>query len=968
MEFSNADPLDWTVDEVVNFLCYNPETPWSKSNSSTPRPNPASFAKAIRDNLITGEVLLQDVDKNVLKDDLNLKAVGHRGSIMRAIGFLQQCSPKFQTSKSEQSLVLPSSSPLQLLPHLQHTNAHSSHAQHSNPVPPTALSTPSLNKLPAAAAVSGTLNAGRGLDNLHGAIENSPEINVPAGPREVPEARTSNRSRSHENIVVDEHGKKRRRLNLTAFVESRGGDVISEISSNEKSKSWYMGPNDLTLDQIFYSSDLEGDDQTFTLVPSKLPNAQRIFVNRRLSYFFQQSPIELGSGHGFSQKAIVPYKSSIINSSNDRFFTLYTAENGAINVSKERINDWPRLGHQARVNDEAQSPSELPKPSDPFSYLLQKYPAEEGSGDAFPIYGDSGSEGEFDEETWREMEEEQSEPIPHQQRKLGPTEVESIIKDCVSAYEANWRESHMPREYCKARKLWLVARRGNRVNQETKALVRDIGLLAARLQKLQEEIRKNEYTTPAELRTQCQCLELTVFNIQKQKFRVSVLEQEKCPPRVPAPPKHRNPPKLRTGDEETLDSESDFAESDTFDDFIIDDIGTPKVLEAEKSPDTSSSSDGDDDIISVSGIRRKTRGQPPKVFGSSSPSISPSPPPAWPLHEKPEVIDLTMEEPDDLRIETPPLNPVGSAKSNYQGTTLLRSSTSMSPPPSIGSLEGSALVKTENDTRSPRPKINDIEGILSLDWEFFEARKDRRRLLAKLIGGLADDERTKLATHIPEYQFSKLRLLVRRALKSLGSGRVDVPGMNSNENRLIMRTASFYVAWLNCIRLDVEGIPKKVIQKALNRLDSDGFDCYYDELIEQLRNCRAWKQKTETTDPDSDQVPHDTPHKKRKREVKESQSAKMTQASAQRRVAQQEKQREKLEKRLNSMGLGNDNPSRQAVSFKDPIIYLNSHIGQHVKPHQLKGIQFMWRELIEDKDRQGCLLAHTMGLGKTMQV
>lgn len=94
----------------------------------------------------------------------------------------------------------------------------------------------------------------------------------------------------------------------------------------------------------------------------------------------------------------------------------------------------------------------------------------------------------------------------------------------------------------------------------------------------------------------------------------------------------------------------------------------------------------------------------------------------------------------------------------------------------------------------------------------------------------------------------------------------------------------------------------------------------------------------------------------------------MTQASAQRRVAQQEKQREKLEKRLESMGLANDNPSRQAVTFKDPIIYLNPHIGQRVKPHQLKGIQFMWRELIEDKDRQGCLLAHTMGLGKTMQV
>ncbi len=969
MECSNADPFDWTVDEVVNFLCRNPETPWSKSISSAPRPNPASFENALRDNLITGEVLLQDVDKDVLKDDLGLKAVGHRGSIMRAIGFLQQRSSKFQTSKSEQSFVLPSSSPLQPLPHLQHTNAHPSSVQHSSPVPPTAPSTPSLNKLPTTPAVSGPLNVGSGTDNLHGVIENSPEVNVPAGSREVPEASTSNHSRSHEKIVVDRHGRKRRRLNLTTFVESQSDDVVSEISGDEKPKSWYMGPSALTLNRVFYSSDPEGDDQTFTLVPPKLPNAQRIFVNRRLSYFFQQSPIELGSRDGFSQTAVIPYNPSMIKSTNDRFFTLYTAEKGVINPSKQRINDWPRLGHQTRVNDESQSPSELPKPQDPFSYLLQKYPAEGDSGDVFPIYGDSGSEGEFDEETWREMEEEQSEPITHQQRKLGPTEVESIIKDCVSAYEVNWRESHLPREMCKARNLWLVARRKKCVNQETKALSRDIRLLVARLQKLQEEIRKNEYTTEAELRTQCQCLEHTVFNIQKQKFRVSVLEHEKCPPKVHAPPKPRSPPKLRIGDEESLGSESDFAGSDTFDDFIVDDVGTPKVFEVENPPDTSSSSDGDDDIISVSGTRRRTRARPPKVFASSSPFISPSPSPSWPLHEKPDIIDLTMEDPDDdLRIETPPLNPVGSAKENLHDSTLPKISTSMSPPPSIGSPEVKAPVETKHGARSLGPKIDDIEETLLLDWEFLEARKDRRRLLAKLVGGLADDERTKLATHIPEYQFSKLKSLVRRALKSLDSGRVDVPGVDSDENRLIMRTASFYVAWLNCIRLGVEGIPKSVVQKALNRLDSDGFGRYYDELIERLRSCRAWKRRTEATDPDSDQEPHDTPHKRRKRGVKESQSAKMTQASAQRRVAQQEKQREKLEKRLESMGLANDNPSRQAVTFKDPIIYLNPHIGQRVKPHQLKGIQFMWRELIEDKDRQGCLLAHTMGLGKTMQV
>jgi SNF2 family DNA or RNA helicase len=49
-------------------------------------------------------------------------------------------------------------------------------------------------------------------------------------------------------------------------------------------------------------------------------------------------------------------------------------------------------------------------------------------------------------------------------------------------------------------------------------------------------------------------------------------------------------------------------------------------------------------------------------------------------------------------------------------------------------------------------------------------------------------------------------------------------------------------------------------------------------------------------------------------------------------------------------------------------ILLHQKIAARIKPHQIKGLQFMWREIIEDPKKQGCILAHTMGLGKTMQV
>lgn len=54
---------------------------------------------------------------------------------------------------------------------------------------------------------------------------------------------------------------------------------------------------------------------------------------------------------------------------------------------------------------------------------------------------------------------------------------------------------------------------------------------------------------------------------------------------------------------------------------------------------------------------------------------------------------------------------------------------------------------------------------------------------------------------------------------------------------------------------------------------------------------------------------------------------------------------------------------------KDGAIYINRAIGSKIKTHQIEGVRFMWREIVEagHVDPQGCLLAHTMGLGKTMQ-
>lgn len=49
-------------------------------------------------------------------------------------------------------------------------------------------------------------------------------------------------------------------------------------------------------------------------------------------------------------------------------------------------------------------------------------------------------------------------------------------------------------------------------------------------------------------------------------------------------------------------------------------------------------------------------------------------------------------------------------------------------------------------------------------------------------------------------------------------------------------------------------------------------------------------------------------------------------------------------------------------------IFFHPSLAEILKPHQVEGIRFMWQQLVQTGENRGALLAHTMGLGKTLQV
>lgn len=133
-------------------------------------------------------------------------------------------------------------------------------------------------------------------------------------------------------------------------------------------------------------------------------------------------------------------------------------------------------------------------------------------------------------------------------------------------------------------------------------------------------------------------------------------------------------------------------------------------------------------------------------------------------------------------------------------------------------------------------------------------------------------------------------------------------------------------------------------------------------------NPRTPSPRDHYADGETESDPEPSSLKKRKRHVEQSQEALSQQRDDRLRVREQERRRQMMMDQLQSKESSGEDHRVIVNSVQEVPILLDQHIARHIKPHQESGVQFIWRELIEDEKQQGCLLAHTMGLGKTMQV
>ncbi|KAJ3942520.1 uncharacterized protein N0V96_008021 [Colletotrichum fioriniae] len=968
MRFGNEDdPFNWDVERLVHELCTAESRPWHPKLASK-RPNPVVLAKALREHDIDGETLLtyEDVMPPLdgLLRDLGIVKIVHKMTLVKAINYLKSRSHGYRHQKIEVAKE-------------EADSQEGSLELHINGEPELAALDPGTTEdtLTTGTTQDVTMRGTTNQDVLASVVE-------------------------EKDIQTSEPPQKKRKMAptlITTTVTGIGKVPVSTAADDVVSRKPVTADTRLPLSNANPRRSsgktppaipTETDDATSreldraSIMPSSSHTASRRTygdtqqVDQKLASRYHSlgayfGPDALIISRQVPQSSLVPGASSADEDSN----TFNFVARGLIPAGHIR-QVHRALRRLLRTNDK--SVMLLRNGVSPFVE-----PEEED--ELLPVFGDSDDDEGYDTETRDAIEEEEEEKKQEMELKshhLTSDDVERVLKEEIQRIEASWEERKLLKKEWKANAIWNRARRTGLVRQIASATSR-LEALNNRIEKLCREIKLNEWPAEDQLRRQARCLESSVEDRRAEKWLLDTL-------RGPEPIRPLTMPKQRpitVPRPDLSDEDGDLITSgdDDDDDFVIDDDDESAIdyvrneLQLVASGTRSESPMDLDDPEEVP----MQEPQPLRLLKDESPVDA-----LINMKSDLGVIDLTMvdSEPEN-EPENEPAPPEDKPELAAPETDFIslvtpekpRASAAATPAPESDGDEQPQ--PTQEQLETPYDQYGKIGDIAPTIWR---RHGDNKRLLICVISRLTPRWREAFFHIIQSMDPADIWTdFVITALE-------DSPENHSQESAVELGTvtARLFRVFALCKPAAANTITRRLnnkikVRKIKGKVDQFDDFCHFvktgvlPNFPEGTRASRTGRRGSfdtgESQGDFTDDDIEDSPSKKRKTLVAMDQTAIDLRESDRRRREEQEQRRKELRKKLAASDTISSDKSRLIINETkgddEGLIYINSEIGQRIKDHQIEGVRFLWNQIVYDaKVRQGCLLAHTMGLGKTMQV
>ncbi|KIV99677.1 hypothetical protein, variant [Verruconis gallopava] len=738
----------------------------------------------------------------------------------------------------------------------------------------------------------------------------------------------------------------------------------------------------------------------------------QMVMNRKMMSFLRRDPY-LNVNTKDESMAFYPYSATPSQSTESRALIHIMEESGIVIAKRTKLDQVLYADSGLNFDDTT---------SNHDWDFLSHWQRERGEKEdaILPAYGDSESEDDVELDSLVEELERDEEEDAEETRKLDAAQVEKIIEDTIADQVTAWREKRLPVLQDRALATWKKGRSGHHREKLARLAEQEIARLDASVAKLSRSIANDTWTRGRDVRAQCESIEPTVHWREEEKFKLSVWRNPKAPP----PPsgqlltcKKRNSYVSSNPGEHVLDSDEEVVDNRPgLDTFIDVDELVPLDLTAFKAQDETESHGADTNqpvqseqaqLTSLDELGERTRSQDENrsELDSATEMLSQTKP------KDDSTVDAHVDETVKVEPFSGPVFPEldkTCLPDKYMIDLTFDSDTEL---PLITAQAGPSSRRTRaqsaNKDFSDHPEDDPDESVALWDWVVLQENTDRVRVIIKLI------------REMPAFEYKRLR---EHVLEDYGTGqRPKIYELGENIEK-VLRTrlglaANFemaefafdravellhlYVCWLesspvhfregydlNEQNFKLVDLEHQLLQNAFAQTRQDESEdlgeCLqyiYSTFFRHEHPLQSAKEDDnsdiELQEIDSHEADGAIPRKQRKRHVEESQAALSKRQKSKQKAADWKDRTDTFlqQSHHQSSQLGTsagDIVVNTGKEEDDPEIFISPHIAPALKPHQIDGIRFMWREIVgtaDDSDEpQGCLLAHNMGLGKTLQV